>query len=77
MSAHYYSQNNDTPTAWERTATTEPHNIAFFVALGALFSAVLYDIFYNDPLDLHGENREETTFSCCLLDLSFCGGSLR
>ena len=35
-----------------------------FVALGALFSAVLNDIFYHEPLYLHGENREETTFSC-------------
>lgn len=65
--------------ALERTALNEaseqPHDGAivwFFVALVALFSAVLNDIFY------HGENREETTFSCwCLLDLSFCGGSFR
>ena len=59
-------------------ALERPHDSAIvqsysvFVALGALFSAILNDIFY------HGENREETTFSCwCLLDLSFCGDSFR
>ena len=71
--------------ALERTALNivleRPHGGAivwFSVALGTLFSAVLNDIFYHGPLYLHGENREETTFSCwCLLDLSFCGSSFR
>ena len=48
-------------------ASEQPHDGAivwFFVAVGALFSAVLKDIFYHVPLYLHGENREETTFSC-------------
>jgi len=71
--------------ALERTALNKalerPHDGAivwFSVALGALFSAVLKDIFYHGPFYLHGGNREETTFSCwCLFDLSFCGGSFR